>query len=104
MEVPENVIKTPKWNNLRNQFFIIEVIKMAQKYDGVKREHYRIDMYNAKEVSEKGYEAIKTADNLTDPPTIKKIENLAKENGLDTFEITIITERTTRYIVDREND
>ncbi|EGL17778.1 hypothetical protein [Paenibacillus sp. HGF7] len=61
-------------------------------------------MYNAKDVSEKGYEAIKTADNLTDPPTIKKVENLATENGLDTFEITKITESTTRYIVDRKND
>ncbi|QAV21711.1 hypothetical protein PC41400_15065 [Paenibacillus chitinolyticus] len=59
-------------------------------------------MYNAKEVSDKGSQVIKTIDNLTDLPTIKRIENLAKENGLDTFEITKITERTTRYIVDRE--
>ncbi|MCY9592335.1 hypothetical protein [Paenibacillus chitinolyticus] len=76
--------------------------KIARKYDGVKSESFRIDIYNAKEVSDKGSQVIKTIDNLTDLPTIKRIENLAKENGLDTFEITKITERTTRYIVDRE--
>ncbi|MFB5758930.1 hypothetical protein [Paenibacillus medicaginis] len=72
---------------------------MVEKYDGETRKFHRFEMYRAEDVAQNGLNAdIKTAE-AAELPSPEILGEMAKKHGYDTFEVTVVTEKLSRYVV-----